>query len=193
MKKLKFKILYGNYIMMSKVWEYKSNETDKLAEKVEKDNTIVMTKPDMAKHLISQISFIDGDKVMEPCKGDGAFYDNLPNNVEKLWCEINEGKDYMEFNGKVDITLSNPPFVPRKLFWSFMQKSMETTNREIYWLVNMSSLNVFTPKRLQEMKEKNWFIQSFHVVSDKRWYGRYIWIKIGRKNLNIFSWNEKSF
>ena len=178
---------------MSKVWEYESNENDKLAKKVEKDKDIVMTKEDMAKHLINQIKFNENDIVIDPCRGKGAFYDNLPNNVEKIWCEINEGKDYLEFNGKVDITLSNPPFVPRKLFWSFMQKSMETTNREIYWLVNMSSLNVFTPKRLQEMKEKNWYIQSFHVVSDKRWYGRYIWIKIGRKDLNMFSWNEKSF
>lgn len=85
-----------------------------------KDPDIVMTKPEMAKHLLSLVSFMDGDKVMEPCKGKGAFYDNLPSNVEKLYCEINEGKDYLTQEVEVDITLSNPPFVPRKLFWQFM-------------------------------------------------------------------------
>tara|TARA_R110000751_G_scaffold201807_1_gene306503 strand:- start:46 stop:582 length:537 start_codon:yes stop_codon:yes gene_type:complete len=178
---------------MSKVWDYKSNETDPLAEKVEKDPTIVMTNPEMAIHLISRIEFKDGDVVIEPCKGDGAFYNNLPDNVEKEWCEINEGKDYLDYEGEVDICLSNPPFVPRKLFWSFMQKSMEITKRKIYWLVNIGSLNVFTPKRLEEMKSKSWFIQSFHVVSDKRWFGRYVWIEIGKEDNSMFSWNQKTF
>ena len=68
----------------------------------------------------------------------------------------------------VDYTISNPPFVPRKLFWLFNSKAMETTRKEIYWLVNMGSLNVFTPKRLDEMNNKGWYINSFYVVSDKR-------------------------
>ena len=180
--------------MSNKVWNYKSNDNDELAKQVEKDPTIVMTKPEMAKHLIGLIDFKDGDIVMEPCRGDGAFYNNLPDNVIKEWCEINEDKDFLEYQGrKFDICLANPPFVPRKLFWSFMQKSMDFTNRQIYWLINISSLNVFTPKRLEEMKTKGWFIESFYVVSDKRWFGRYIWLKIGRNDNNIFNWNDKSF
>ena len=105
---------------MSKVWEYESNKDDKLSKQVAKDPDIVMTKPDMAKHLLSLVKFKDGDVVMEPCRGKGAFYDNLPENVVKKYCEINQGKDYLEYNEKVDITLSNPLFVPRKLFWAFM-------------------------------------------------------------------------
>ena len=80
--------------MSNKVWEYKSNENDKLANQVEKDRTIVMTTPEMAKHLIGLIEFKDGDVVIEPCRGDGAFYDNLPGSVKKEWCEINQGRDF---------------------------------------------------------------------------------------------------
>lgn len=178
---------------MSKVWEYTSNDIDPLADKVKKDPTIVMTKPDMAKYLLGLINFKDGDVVIEPCKGDGAFYNALPSNVKKEWCEINEGKDFLNYDQPVDITLSNPPFVPRKLFWSFMTKSMDITKREIYWLINISSLNVFTPKRLDEMKSKNWFIESFHVVADKRWFGRYVWVKISKTNNKCFEWNNKTF
>lgn len=176
-----------------KVWEYKSGTDDKLSKQVEKDPSIVMTKPEMAKYLISTITFNEGDVVMEPCLGDGAFFNNLPLYVSKKYCEINLGIDYLECKENVDITLSNPPFVPRKLFWDFMVKAMDTTKREIYWLINISSLNVFTPKRLNQMMDKGWYIQNFHIVNDKRWYGRYVWIKISKEKCNTFTWCNNSF
>jgi len=179
--------------MSDKIWEYKSKEDDKLAKQVKKDNDICYTKDEMAKYLLSLINFKEYDIVMEPCRGKGAFYNNLPDNVIREYCEINEGKDYLKYEDEVDITLSNPPFVPRSLFWDFHMKAMDTTRREIYWLFNISSLNVFTPKRLTIMKEKNWFIQSFHIVQDKRWFGRYIWVKFGRKDKGIIDFCDKVF
>ena len=178
---------------MSKVWDYKSNSEDKLSKQVEKDRDIVMTNPEMAKHLINTITFHKGDIVMEPCRGKGAFYNNLPDDIEKVWCEVNEGRNYFDFDGIVDITLSNPPFVPRKLFWGFMLKSMDTTRKEIYWLINISAMNVFTPKRLNIMKDKGWYIQSQYIVADKRWYGRYAWVKISKEPSNFFGWCDETF
>lgn len=178
---------------MSKVWEYESKKDDKLTKHLEKDKDIVFTKPEMALYLLSTIHFEPTDVVMEPCKGKGAFYDNFPNNVQKEYCEINEGIDYLQYNGSVDITISNPPFVPRKLFWAFHQKAMATTKREIYWLINLLSINVFTPKRLNEMKEKGWFINGFHIVQDKRWFGRYAFIKISRNDNQVVHWMDKTF
>ena len=178
---------------MAKVWNYESRPTDKLAEKVAKDPDIVYTNPEMAKNLLSTIIFTKGDIVMEPCRGKGAFYDNFPDIVRKEYCEMNEGIDYLKYEGTVDITISNPPFVPRKLFWNFHLKAMETTRKEIYWLINMCSLNVFTPKRLGEMKDKGWFINGFNIVSDKRWFGRYALVKISKIDNDFFNWHMKSF
>lgn len=178
-----------------KVWEYESNEDDKLAKQVEKDNDIVMTKPEMSIHLLSLIEFKEGDILLEPCKGKGAFYNNFPDYTINKYCEINEGIDFLDYdeNDKVDYVLSNPPFVPRKLFWSFQQKAMKVSKKEIYWLINMSALNVFTPKRLKEMSEEGWYINSFHIVSDKRWYGRYVWVKISKHDNNFISFKNGSF
>ena len=83
----------------SKIWNYESNENDALAKKVEKDNDIVMTSPLMAVDLIARIQFQDGDIVMEPCKGTGSFYNNLPKHTSNMFCEINEGLDYLDFKG----------------------------------------------------------------------------------------------
>lgn len=181
-------------ISSDKVWEYESNENDKLAKQVRKDPDIVMTNPEMAKYLVSTIKFEKGDIVIEPCLGKGSFYDAFPvPESDKVWCEINRGVDYLEFDGLVDYTISNPPFVPRKLFWQFHQKAMDTTQKGIYWLINLSSLNVFTPKRLEEMNEKGWFINGFIIVADKRWFGRYCFLKITRENNGFVLFNKKTF
>jgi len=34
--------------------------------------------------------------ILEPCKGDGAFYNLLPSHSE--YCEITEGKDFFNYN-----------------------------------------------------------------------------------------------
>jgi hypothetical protein len=178
---------------MSKIWDYKSNETDNLSKQVAKDPKIVFTKPSMAKHLLETIEFEEGDKVLEPCLGEGAFYNNFPSFVEKDWCEINEGKDFLLYEGTVDYTISNPPFVPRKLFWDFHKKAMEISKKAIYWLINVSALNVFTSKRLKEMNQMGWYINSLYFVSDKRWYGRYVFIRIDRNKTTFVDFCEKSF
>lgn len=177
----------------TKIWNYESKENDTLSKLVEKDKDIVMTKPDMAKYLLGLVDFFEGAIVLEPCRGNGAFYDNLPDTVIKKFCEINEGLDYLESNEVVDITLSNPPFVPNKLFWAFHQKAMDTTRLNIYWLINLGSLNVFTPKRMKEMTSKGWFFHTFHIVQDKRWFGRYVWIKFGREDRQLFGFCDKNF
>lgn len=177
----------------NKIWDYKSNENDNLSKQVKKDPSITYTKPEMAKYLIEQIIFLPNDKVMEPCFGDGAFYNNLPSTTINHFCEINLGIDYLLDNTKVDITLSNPPFVPRKLFWAFHLKAMENTSREIWWLINTTSLNVFTPKRLEEMNMKGWFLEQMISVADKRWFGRYMWCKFTRYPNNFIKYNKKVF
>ena len=176
------------------IWKYKSKDDDPLGKKVFKNPDIVMTNPKMAKDLIDTISFQDGDIVCEPCLGTGSFYNNFPDNVKKVYFEINEDKDYLLSDIMVDYTISNPPFVPRKLFWDFHLKAMDTTRKNIYWLINISSLNVFTPKRIDIMNGKNWFLESIHIVSDKRWFGRYGFIKFGRDvSKNILTYSKVSY
>ena len=54
------------------------------------------TPEDLCKELIKEVPFENNDKVLEPFKGEGAFYNNLPTNIEKDWCEILEGRDYKD-------------------------------------------------------------------------------------------------
>ena len=45
---------------------------------------------------------------LDPCMGDGAFYDYLPR--PRLWCEIERGKDFFSHTQKVDWVIGNPPY-----------------------------------------------------------------------------------
>ena len=177
----------------NKVWQYQSKNGDRLSKIVEKDKDIVNTKPEMAQYLISLIKFKKNDIVLEPCKGTGSFYDAFPKYTINKWCEINCQRNFFDFNEKVDYVISNPPFVPRKLFWQFQQHAMSICRKEIYWLINLSSLNVFTSKRLKEMHELGWYINSLHIVEDRRWFGRYCFIKISKKNNGVFTYCDTRF
>ena len=178
------------------VWNYTPNEEDPLGKLVEKKGKkIVYTKPEMAKYLIDRIKFSEGELVCDCCRGagdgGGAFYNQLPDYVVKSWYEINEGKDYLgDERMMVNTTIGNPPYVPRGLCWKFFQRAMETTTDRIFYLVNASIINVFTPNRLDEMKKNKWFIQSFHIVQDKRWFGRYMMLELGREDNGLYSWKS---
>lgn len=53
---------------------------------------------------------------LDPCRGDGAFFKYLPNGSE--YCEITEGKDFFEYNKRVDWIIGNPPYSNFKEFLS---------------------------------------------------------------------------
>lgn len=69
-------------------------------------NDIVFT-PDWLANKICGMFPIEGS-VLEPCKGEGVFLKYLPVNTE--WCEITEGRNYYDFNKKVDWIVTNPPY-----------------------------------------------------------------------------------
>lgn len=49
-----------------------------------------------------------GISYLDPCKGDGAFYDLLP--TPKEWCEIEQGRDFYAWTQPVDCIIGNPPY-----------------------------------------------------------------------------------
>ena len=69
-------------------------------------NDVVFT-PDWLAEKICSMFNIQG-LILEPCKGEGAFLRYLPLNTE--WCEIAEGKNFFDYNKKVDWIVTNPPY-----------------------------------------------------------------------------------
>jgi len=112
-----------------------------------KSNDIVMTPEWLAKALINH--FKPTGKILEPCKGNGAF----SNNMICDWCEITEGKDFFEYNTKVDWIITNPPWSKIR---SFLQHSMKVSDN-ICFLFTINHL--WTKARLRDIKQSGFNIK----------------------------------
>lgn len=94
----------------------------------------VYTPTNIAKLIIDKFP-LEG-KVLDAFKGKGAFYDNYPDTVEKEWCEIDNGKDFFEYDTHVDWIITNPPY---SIYDEVMSHSFEIADNIVY-LVPLSKV-----------------------------------------------------
>jgi hypothetical protein len=95
-------------------------------------NDVVFTPDWLAERIVSMFD-ISGI-ILEPCKGEGAFLKYLPKNTE--WCEIADGKNFYDYNKKVDWIVTNPPYSD---FNRFLEHSFELADN-IVLLVPVAKL-----------------------------------------------------
>lgn len=107
----------------------------------------VYTPDNIAKLIINEFEL--SGKVLDPFKGKGAFYDNYPNNVEKLWCELDCNKDFFEFNDRVDWIISNPPY---SIFNKVIEHSFAICDNIVYLIPINKLTSSFT--RIKQLS--NW-------------------------------------
>ena len=89
-------------------------------------NDIVMTKDTSAKFIVDY--FKPTGKILEPCRGTGSFYNLFQG--DKDWCEIKEGKDFLNYDKKVDWIITNPPF---SIFDKFLLKAFEVADNIVFF------------------------------------------------------------
>ena len=94
---------------------------------VKQSKDVVMTPDFVAKAVIKR--FRPFGRVLDPCRGDGAFFDNLP--MASDWCEIRDGKDFFAWTDPVDWIVSNPPY---SIFADFLRHSF-TVSKNIVYLI----------------------------------------------------------
>ena len=121
-----------------------------------KSNDEVMTPPYLVKNIIKH--FKPRDKILEPCKGSGNFLKYLPNAD---WCEIKEGRDFFDYNKKVEWVITNPPWSKIR---SFLKHSMEISSNIVFL---MSINHLWTKARLRDMKEMKFGIKEIYMIPDK--------------------------
>ena len=88
---------------------------------------IVYTPDNVVKSIIDWIK--PGGKCLDPCMGDGAFLRQLPAGSD--WCELRKGKDFFDYNTKVDWIIGNPPY---SIFEEFLRHSFDIAQNVVYIL-----------------------------------------------------------
>lgn len=124
----------------------KSNEPEK---------DLVMTPHWLALDILNH--FHVNGSYLDPCKGDGAFFDQCSAQT-KDWCELSLGRDFMEYNGKVDWIVTNPPWSKMR---DFLAKGMEVSDNIVY----LTTINHYTTKRrMRDMRNMGFGICEIFCV-----------------------------
>ena len=159
------------------------------------------TPEGLAKHLFNFISWSEGDRFYEPFKGKrGAFYKVLPE--PKDWAEVSEGRDfftYEPFDGHCEHIITNPPYRTYingkwcNAYIPILERCMRMATKTVAFLTSHKIFNALTPNRLEKYHKLGWAITKIHVVSVKKWFGRYYFIVFEKGKNPIISWSVENW
>lgn len=123
---------------------------------------IVYTPEHISKQIINYLN--PKGTCLDPCKGDGAFYNFLPTK-NRQYCEVREGKDFFDFKNKVDWIIGNPPY---SIFEDFLKHSFDIANNVSYLV---PTNKIFQRQKIMDMINKYGGIKSILVYGSGQLIG----------------------
>jgi|DEB0MinimDraft_6_1074348.scaffolds.fasta_scaffold149746_1 hypothetical protein len=101
---------------------------------VEQDD-IVLTPEPVAQAIVER--FKPSGRILDPCKGDGAF---LKFMAGADWCEAREGRNFYDWTTPVDWIVSNPPY---SIFSDFLRHSFTVADNIVYLIPVNKAFNSY--------------------------------------------------
>lgn len=119
---------------------------------------VVYTPTYLAADIVSH--FQPSGTILDPSRGNGAFYDVYPYTCTKFYCEISEGSDFFDFNSRVDWIITNPPWSKMR---EFIKHGMAVADNIVY----LCTINHFTTRaRLRDLRENGFGLKEFYGVNN---------------------------
>lgn len=137
------------------------------------------TPPELCKDIISNISFNDDEILYEAFAGEGNFYNNFPEELEKHKSEIEDGLDFRDFDYegiKPTTIITNPPFRidNKNAFFDILLFFAKIRHiKKMYILCSAICFESLTPIRMFKLNQANLYLNKITCVNVKKWRGRY--------------------
>ncbi len=147
-------------------------------------NNIIYTPKPIVLKMIEMCNIKENDKVLDPSKGAGVFYDNLPINCIKSYCEITEGIDFFNDNNRYDLIIGNPPF---SLWTKWIEHTIKLTDKFCY-IMNVFNL---TDSRIRTIFNNGYGITKIHLLKVGWWMGHQYLILFEKNKPSIMTVEEK--
>lgn len=130
-------------------------------------NDKVYTPEFIVDEVLNQFLHLVDDEasLLEPFKGEGAFYDKLPNDRTD-WCEIDEGIDFFDYGNRVDWIITNPPY---SIFKEVLPKCLEVADH-IVMVIPVNKLLSSMP-RLMDVDRAGFSIKHVYYLGSGRQLG----------------------
>lgn len=125
-------------------------------------NDKIYTPLPLALRAIEMANIQSDETVLDPCRGGGVFYNNLP-ACRADYCEIEEGKDFYEWKEEVDVVIGNPPYSQWK---KWLRHTLSICRKRFVYLFGASNL---TANRLKMIEEAGFGITKIHICKVAWW------------------------
>lgn len=124
-------------------------------------NDCIFTPKPIAELMIEMCDIKEYETVLDPSRGLGVFYDNLP-PCHKDYCEISEGMDYFENKQMYNCIIGNPPY---SKWTKWIQHTITKCDRFCY----IFGSNNLTPNRIKMIHDAGFGITKMHTVKVAWW------------------------
>jgi len=151
------------------------------------------TPIELCRDLMKYVQIQETDRLYEPFKGEGCFYNSFPAANQKDWSEIQQGRDFKDYVGEYDWVITNPPFRLQQeegrinSFWYLLDYYTSRARKGVAFLGNDRCFSALTPRRIEILKQKGWYINKIVVCSVRKWRGRYFFIILGKKPSDFYT------
>lgn len=149
-----------------------------------KPKDIFYTPKNLAIKHINMINSSEDDIWLDAFAGKKIYYNNYPKCKNKYWCEIQDKIDFFEFNKKIDIICTNPPY---SIIDKVLQKSVSLNPRIISYLIGV---NNFTAKRLEFMNNNGYGLTNLHMCKIFKWFGMSYILVFEKNKKNIMTFDR---
>ena len=146
-------------------------------------NDIVYTPLEVALKLINMTEIKENDTILDPSFGGGVFFDNLPPNCKKEYCEIEKNIDFFNYEGHPDIIIGNPPFSQCTLW---LKKTISLKPQKIAYIFGMLNL---TPIRLKLLQDNGYNITKIHITTISGWFANSLLVVFERNSESIITFD----
>ena len=165
----------------------------------DKDYYFHQTMPELCKDIISNIPFNDDDILLEPFAGEGNFYNNFPEELEKHKSEIEDGLCFKDFDYegiKPTTIITNPPFRidNKNAFFDILLFFAKIRHiKKMYILGSSYCFNSLTPPRMLKLNQAGIYLNKITCVNVKKWAGRYYILSFSRVYNDNFDYYLKIY
>jgi hypothetical protein len=163
--------------------------SSKISHKIKnrkESNDVFITPLELAKKHIDLIDYKPDDIWLDPCKNNGSYYNQFPND-NKDYCEILEGKDFLEYDSYVDIICQNPPY---SILNKWIEQNIKLNPRVISFLIGIGNL---THKRIQILENAGYGLTKMKMLKVHLWYGMSCIVVFEKGKKSIIEYDRKRY